>query len=352
MVSAPIHKGPFMMLLRRLYFAAAFIVAAGTAVFAEPQPVRITLQMPQGSALYDSIAFFKESIDKELKGVFDIQIFPSAKLFKPNEVPHAVASGAIEMGAVLLAAYVDTIPATDIFSLPFMFTTDTMLRAATLPESGVRGPIDKAILEKTGARVLWWVSTGPSVMLSHGDPVLTPAEIGKKTVRVAGTSLADMVKLCGGAPVEMGGDEQYEAYKSGKAEIGMTALNVVPARQLWDVMRSVTITNHVQNEFVLIINEKVWQSLQPDQRKTFERAARASDQLYRSKVAEIGKESLELARQKGMQVTDISSAQVKEWKDCATPMLADFLSKSGKLGQSVMNGYRQILVESYRSPSR
>jgi C4-dicarboxylate-binding protein DctP len=341
-----------MALLKRIFCAAALVLAFGSAAFAGPQQIRVTLQLPKDSALYESVALFRDNINKELPGAFDFQIFPAAKLYKPNEVPHAVGAGDIEMGAVLLATYVETIPATDIFTLPFMFTSDTMLRAATLPESGIRGPIDKAILAATGARVLWWFSSGPSVVLSRGAPVLTPADVAKKPVRVAGASIAEMVKLCGATPVEMGGDQQYEAYKSGAVEIGVTALNVVPARQLWDVMQSVTVTNHVQNEFVWVINEKVWQALPPDQRKVFERAARASDQLYRTKVLDVAKESLELARQKGMKVYDLSEAQIKEWKACATPMLSAFLNKSGKLGQTVMNGYRQILVEAYRTPSR
>jgi C4-dicarboxylate-binding protein DctP len=341
-----------MALFRNIAVAVGLTVLFGSAATAGTRQMRVTLQLPEGSPLYESIAFFKESVEKELKGAVEIQIFPSAKLYKPNEVIGAVQSGGVEIGAVLLATYVDTIPATGIFSLPFMFNTDTLLRAATFPESPIRGPLDKAILEKTGGRVLWWVSTGTSVMLSRGGPVLTPAAIGNKTVRVSGSSNAEMVRLCGGTPVEIGGDEQYDAYKAGKVEFGMTGLNVVPSRQLWEVMDSVTITNHVQSEFVLIINEKVWQSLPPEQQKAFERAARASDQLYRSKVADMGREGLELARQKGMKVYDISPGEVKEWKDCATPMLTDFLSKAGKLGQTVMGGYRQILVEAYRTPAR
>ena len=44
-----------------------------------------------------------------------------------------------------------------------------------------------------------------------------------------------------------------------------------------------------------------------------------------------------------------SDADVKEWKDCATPLLATYLSRAGAAGAKVMQGYRKVLVDAYRA---
>ena len=152
----------------------------GLPAAAAPVKLRVTIQLPADSALHESIAAFKDTVETETQGAIAVEIFPSAKLYKPHEVADAVGSGAIEMGAALLSQYIETVPASDIFDLPFMFTSDTLLRAATLPDSKVRGPIDAAILAETGARVLWWFSSGPIIMLSKDEPNLTPASIANR----------------------------------------------------------------------------------------------------------------------------------------------------------------------------
>lgn len=341
-----------MILLKSVAVSCCFLVIVGWAAFAAAREIRVTLQLPPDSPLHQSIALFKTEVEKNSQGSLQIKIFPSAELYKAEEARQAVSSGAIEMGAVLLTEYVEVVPASDIFAMPFMFTSDALLRIGTAPGSPIRKPIDQAILEKANAQVLWWFSTGASVMLSKGSPVLTPAGIAGKKVRVSGRSLAEMVKLCGGEPVETGGTEQYAIYKSGQVDIGMTSQSVIAARKLWEVMDTLTITNHIQNEFVLVMHEKVWRSLSADQQQILMKAAGNSERIFRDKAEQVARDGLVLAQQQGMKVFEITDAHVKEWKSCATPMLAGFLSKSGKVGQQVMDGYRKAVVEAYRAPRR
>ena len=330
---------------------AALWGLCGAAV-AGPLEIRVALQLPQGTPLYESIANFKAEVEKQTGGAVAVSIFPGAQLYKPSEVRDAVGSGAIEMGASLLSEYVQAVPASDIFSLPFMFTSPELVRAATAPGSVIRSPVDEAILETTGARVLWWFPSGASIMVSKGAPVLTPAAIERKKVRVSGISLGEMVKLCGGIPVESGGDQQYELYKNGAVDIGMTTTSIIATRKLWEVMDTLAITNHVQTEFVLIINEKVWKSLPADQQQIVASAARASEQIFRQKADLQAREAVVLAGQRGMHLAEVANSDVKKWKACAAPMLDTFLERSGTLGTKVMAGYRQILVETYSMPSR
>ena len=68
-------------------------------------------------------------------------------------------------------------PALDVFGQPFLFNFEALVRAATDPDGQVRKLLDKAVLDATGVRVLWWQSYGSTVFVSKGRDARTPASI-------------------------------------------------------------------------------------------------------------------------------------------------------------------------------
>ena len=141
------------MILRILSLALlAGVLAAGTAQAAET--LRITLQLPITTPLGQNLVAFKDRVETASGGELRVEIYPNAQLFTDREVPTAVASGQIEMGVSSLARFAGSIPAVDIFTVPFLFNTPELVRAATAPGSPVRSPHDAAMTAK-GARPLW-----------------------------------------------------------------------------------------------------------------------------------------------------------------------------------------------------
>ncbi len=249
-------------------------------------------------------------------------------------MPQAVGSGAIEMGVASLTRYVGEIPAVDIFYVPFMFNTDSKVRGAVAPGSPVRQPIDDAIL-KTGSRVLWWQAYGGAIMLSKGGPLRTPADIKDKKVRVFGRTLGKFIESLGGAPTLISGSEQYVAYQRGTVDAGMTGVSGVKSRKLWEVMDTITVTNHADIEFVVVVNERFWQSLPKDQQAIIATAARNAEAHVRDEMANIEAEAYAAAKKAGMAVAELSEAEVDSWKAATKPVLDSYLAESGDLGAQI-----------------
>ena len=130
------------------------LVTFGTTADAATK-IRITMQLPITSPLSQNLVSFKEKVEAESNGDLLVEIYPAAQLFTDKEVPTAVASGQIEMGSASLVRFAGTIPAVDIFSVPFLFNSLELVGAATDPDSKIRQLIDQAMAEK-GARPLWW----------------------------------------------------------------------------------------------------------------------------------------------------------------------------------------------------
>lgn len=321
---------------RILSVLAGLALALAIAIPASAKTtLRISLQLPLKSHLGQNLLLFKEEVEKTSKGEISVEIYASAQLYKDKEVPQAVGSGQIEMGVASLTRYVGEIPAVDIFYQPFMFNSEDLVRKATAKGSPVRDPIDEAILA-TGSRVLWWQAYGGAVMLSKGGPVKTPEDIKNKKVRVFGKTLGEFVKAVGGNPTLISGSEQYLAYQRGTVDIGMTGVSGVKSRSLWEVMDTVTVTNHADIEFIVVVNEKFWQGLSDNEKAIIAVAAEKADKAVRNAVSTIEAEAYKAAEAKGMKIHRLSDAEIAAWKAGSTPVLEKYKATAGELGAKLL----------------
>ena len=315
---------------------AGLLLAASLAGAASAETtLRISLQLPLKSHLGQNLLLFKEEVEAASQGEISVEIFDSAQLFKDKEVPQAVGSGQIEMGVASLTRYVGEIPAVDIFYQPFMFNSEELVRKATAKGSPVRAPIDEAILG-TGARVLWWQAYGGAIMLSNGGPLRTPADIEGKKVRVFGKTLGEFIQAVGGNPTLISGSEQYLAYQRGTVDVGMTGVSGVKSRSLWDVMDTITVTNHADIEFVVVVNEDFWQGLSQPHRDIITAAADKADKAVRDEVAQIEADAYAAAEAQGMTIYRLNDDEIAAWKAGAAPVLDAYKADAGDLGAQLL----------------
>ncbi len=322
--------------MKKALVAAAF-VAAGlmTLPAAAETTLRITLQLPIKSHLGQNLLAFEKEVEGATNGEIQIEIYPSAQLYKDKEVPQAVGSGAIEMGVASITRFAGTIPAVDIFYVPFMFNSDEMVRKAVAVDSPIRGALDKEILG-TGTRVLWWQAYGGAIMLSKGNPLKTPADVQGKKVRVFGKTLGEFVSAVGGSPVLTSGSEQYVAYQRGTVDAGMTGVSGVKSRKLWQVMDHITVTNHADVEFLVLINEDVWKGLSSEHQKVITAAARKVEAELRDAMAKIESDAYEAARAEGMGVYTPTSAEIDAWRAASAPVIEQYKQAAGDLGAKLV----------------
>ena len=322
------------------------IALAATTLFfqssyAADTTLRISLQLPLKSHLGQNLLLFKEEVEKNSDNAIVVEIYDSAQLYKDKEVPQAVGSGAIEMGVASLTRFVGDIPAVDIFYQPFLLNSEDKVRAATAKGSSVRGPIDEAIMD-TGSRVLWWQAYGGAIMLSKGTPLKTPEDIKDKKVRVFGKTLGDFVETIGGAPTLISGSEQYLAYQRGTVDIGMTGVSGVKSRSLWEVMDTLTVTNHADIEFIVIVNEDFWQSLPDEHKAIIEAAADKADVAVRDAVADIEATAYAAAEENGMAIYRPTDAELEAWRSASAPVIDNYKASAGELGVKLLEAVENL----------
>jgi C4-dicarboxylate-binding protein DctP len=209
----------------------------------------------------------------------------------------------------------------------------------------MRRLLDKAILDATGARVLWWQSYGSSVFFSKGQDAKRPMGIRGQKIRVFGENMANFTKYCGGIPLVISASKQNQAVKDGTVDMAMTGITGVDSRELWKVTDTITRTEHAALEFLVIIHEKTWQSMLESHRATILETAQKVERDLREQMASIEENAYGFAREKGMKIYELTPDQVAEWRACSSGIVEDFMNNAGDLGRRLMVGYGKLRTD-------
>lgn len=320
----------------KLMLGAAIGMALATSAVMAQEKMRISLQLPLKSHLGQNLLLFEKEVEARTNGAVDVEIYDSATLYKDKEVPAAVGSGAIEAGVASLTRYVGDAPVVDVFYMPFLFNSEEKVRSAVAEGADVREIIE-AEIEDTGGQVLYWQAYGGAIMLSKGDPIRTPGDLEGKKVRVFGKTLGDFVTAAGGAPTLISGSEQYLAYQRGTVDVGMTGVSGVKSRKLWEVMDTITVTNHADIEFVVVVNNDWWNGLPEEIRGQITEAAAIAQADVRDKMAAIEADAYAAARENGMTVVELTEDELAQWKAVSQPVYDAYLAAAGEVGRKVLD---------------
>ncbi len=149
--------------------------------------------------------------------------------------------------------------------------------------------------------------------------------------------MQEFVAAIGGDPVLVSGSKQYESYKRGEVDFGMTGITAVKSRKLYDVMGYIVNTNHAALEFVVVINEALWSELSEMQRSIIEKAAAEVEHDLRESYRQIHQETLDwIAANTTMKVSDLNAEQLSAWREVAKPLYDSYIQRAGQVGEELM----------------
>ncbi|MFQ6548660.1 TRAP transporter substrate-binding protein DctP [Aestuariibius sp. 2305UL40-4] len=317
--------------------ATALFISAVSA--SADTTIRVTLQLPETHSLGQNWMAFDEIIRERSGGELSIQLFPSAQLFRDNEVPEAVGSGAIDAGSAFLGRFTGAVPAVDVINLPFLFEDEAHLRAATATGSPMRELLDAAVLEETGARVLWWQAFGRNVYLSDEQAIRTPADMEGQRVRTYGRVLGWTIEALGGAPTLISGSEQFLAYQQGTVDIGMTGVSAVRSRSLYEVMDHMTLSFDSAIEFVAVINNDFFEGLSDEEQQIILEAAAEVEQQLRDAIYTEEDDAIAEVSDR-MTVVELTPDERALWVEATSGVADRFVEDAGELAAEVVEAAR------------
>ena len=205
----------------------------------------------------------------------------------------------------------------------------------------MRNILDQAVLEETGAKVLWWQAFGRNIYLNRGNPIRTPADLNGQKVRTYGKVLGWTVEALGGAPTLMSGSKQFLAYQQGAVDVGMTGASAVKSRKLYEVMDNMTLSYDSAIEFVAVMNNDFFNSLsKAHQRIILNAAARVEKELRDQVYA--GEASMVKEVEDKINVIHLSDAERAQWVDATKSVVDRFVKENGSVAEQVVAAGRGL----------
>ena len=184
--------------------------------------------------------------------------YPNGTLGGSTDVVEAVQEGMIEMITEGPAQFQSWIPKAAQVEAPFLWqSVDHMLNALN---GGYRDTLNE-LFASINVRILGAFYYGTR-QLTTNKPVTTLADLAGMKIRVPQTELyVKMVESWGAAATPMNINELYMALQTGTVDGQENPLTTYESYKFYEVVKNVSLTNHIICPNMIFINEDVWNQI-------------------------------------------------------------------------------------------
>ncbi|MDH2328691.1 TRAP transporter substrate-binding protein DctP [Cereibacter sp. SYSU M97828] len=324
------------MLTRAFTLVLSLTTTAATA----EETLRIGTSVPHNHYLTRSIKEFADEVTRRTDGEITFDIYDSGSLVSDQQLDEAVVNGTLDIGVVSASILAGTIPALNIFAVPFYFDTREKLDRAVPLGAPIRTLLDDEIND-IGAQALFWMPFGYIALVTRDKTVHTPADMQGLKIRTFGSTVSDFVESVGAAPVVTSGGEQFLALQRGIVDGGLTGWSSIVDRRLYEVTQYVIGTDHMYETHFALLNDDTWARLTEEQRTIFREVSLDLEAKLMDRIFETN-DAARTTLSETMEIIDLTPEEVQAWKVATAPVKETFLSRTGTVGQTVFRAAEDI----------
>jgi tripartite ATP-independent transporter DctP family solute receptor len=224
--------------------------------------IRLGHIVPDGSPLDVGSDKFKELVEERSNGRIEVQVFPNAALGNEGDMCDGVQMGSLEMVAAGDGPIDFFVPEYGAICMPFTFRDQAHLDAVTSGPIGEE--INQALIKAKGIRVLSWWPNGPRNIIAN-KAIYTPDDL--KGVKIRVPEMATYVKAftaLGALATPITWSELYTALQQGVVDGAEQPLGDIVAGSFHETCKYIMNTEHVFYPNMILISEKLFQSLPED----------------------------------------------------------------------------------------
>lgn len=326
------------VLVSGVVFVAALTIGVTPAVAQDIQErvIRLgDLNFP-GSPIYIGAQKFVELVDKKSGGKLKIKYFPGSQLGNEMQQQSAMRGGTLEMFIGGTTSLVGIVKDFGLLDLPFIFDSIDTARAV------VDGPFGTMLLNKLpekGIIGLAYYENGFRNITNSKHPVTKLEDLNGIKLRViANPVFINVFNSLGANPVPMAMSEVYTALETKAVDGQENSVSVIRAAKLYEVQKYLSLTNHCYNPNLVQVGKKFWDKLSSDEKKILQEAALESRGYQRTVSVAQSAEALDDMKEKGMQINDVSAAELERMRQ-----------KTATVTEKILSEYNQESVKLFLS---
>jgi len=295
--------------LTTLMAAAAVIALSATAQ--AQVTMKASHQFPGGKG--DPRDEMVQIIAKEMKAAgVDIQVYPGASLFKPNDQWNALVNGQLDFAAFPLDYASGKVGAFSATLMPGLVRNHD--RAARLNNSPFMKEI-KAKIEKAGVVVVAdaWLA---GAVASKKGCIRTPDDIKGQKIRSAGPTFAAMWQQAGASIVSIPSNEVYNALQTGVAESTDTSTGSFVSFRIYEQVKCITAPGENALWFMyepVLMSKKSFDKLSADQKTALMAAGKKSEDYFNKESRILDDKMIETFKKNNVEVVTLTPAEYDAW---------------------------------------
>ncbi|MBO8170209.1 MAG: TRAP transporter substrate-binding protein [Thermoanaerobacteraceae bacterium] len=269
---------------------------------------------PQNIALREK---FKPIVEKESGGKIKVEIYDNSKLGAEDQFIDGVKNGNVEMAVAGMLLAKD-LPKLGITELPGLFRDYDHAYKALNSEAGQE--LTEGMIEKMGVRRLAWTANGFRVVSSN-IPIEKFEDFKGMRLRVPNAPrFIEFAKAIGANPSPTPISEVFTALEQNVVDGQENPYATLRASGFYEVQKYVVDTRHIFSPNLYIINEKFYQSLDPELQEIIQKAAKEAADYEWQLLQEQESKDIEFLKKNGLKVVFPDDTFKKQLLDSLKPV--------------------------------
>jgi tripartite ATP-independent transporter DctP family solute receptor len=306
----------------------------------QAQELKFATQNPKGHPLVMGMERFAELVAAKSGGRIKVNLFPGGVLGSDQANVSALQGGTLEMVVLNSGILASQEKEFGIYDFPFMFASPREADAV------VDGPFGKMMHDKLEAKgivgLAYW-ELGFREITNSRRPIHTVDDIAGLKLRVIPNTInVDWVKALGANPTPLPFPEVYAALDQKAIDGQENPATVISANKFYEVQKYIVLSNHQYNPQSLIFSKKIWDGLSAGDRKILAEAGVEAGKFQREASRSAAGTALENLKKNGMQVTELSPAELAKFREKMQPVIA---KHAEIVGADVVNALQAELAK-------
>jgi len=211
--------------------------------------------------------------------------------------------------------------------VPFLFNTEAEAHAVF---DGPVGDHLNAKLSAVGIHVLGWWENGFRHITNSRRPVNTLDDLKGLKLRTQPNPLTlDAFKAIGANASPLPWSELFVALETKAFDGQENPVVLMYTQRFYEVQKYMTLSGHVYSPLIFAVSKRFWDSLSPAEQAAMNEAAKSATEFQRKTTAAEAGSALQGMKDKGVQVTQFSEADLQAIRDRVPPAIAPHLEKIG-----------------------
>ncbi|MGN0908370.1 MAG: TRAP transporter substrate-binding protein [Succinivibrio sp.] len=305
--------------------AVAFAAPSGQVLAAE-----VTIKVGHGAAegyhMHKAWLKFKELMEKNSNGKFEVDIYPNGQVGGDRELTEAVQQGIVDMTCPVIEVMAGWDPNFALPGLPFIFKD----RADAL--KALYGKFGDMLLKRVqnyGIIGLGYMENGIRQITSNKCPIEHPSDLkGVKIRTMQVQAHMDAFKAMGANPTAMSFNEVYSALQQKVVDAEENPLGHIVSSKFYEVQKCMTLSSHVYSTHMVLANPDFFNSLSKDDQQLVRDSLKSAIDYQQQVIADEEQKQIKLIEDSGVTVTRLTPEERKEFEDVTRPVVETYLKKA------------------------